>query len=169
MSETLLFGTKIKDLPRLEKACDQMRKDGLDVEGPRLGTYKNPRSRIERAAQLVRLPNWTQDAGFCLSSDGSLTGEMLADNYSEFFDHRQIDMATGERIDGTGTVHARVASGEKKVGEDGHWGDIAYLERLQQEYSAAPIADFAGQMGGRIVYRETNEAENCLELTIEMP
>lgn len=167
MSKRIIFGTCIKDADRLRMACDAMRERHPELQGPdKIASYPHPRNANKQiSGEAVKLPGWRSQAVFTCND----AGEMVADNYSDYYDERQIDTATGERLTGTGRVHPAVESGQKRVGEDGRWGNISMLEELQQEYTAAPLEAAVPKLGGRITYRGFEEETGRLLLTIEVP
>lgn len=164
MSHQLNFATSITSEPCLRRACDRMREAGLTVTGPQLQDDFRVAAALgggQRPMYLVGLPGWNQKAAFACDSSGL----MVADNYSPYFDERQLD-AEGRRT-GPGRVHPQVASGEKRVGDNGRWGDIKWLDRLQMEYRAALVETALPQIGGTIVDTQLDEAAGTLMLTIE--
>jgi hypothetical protein len=168
MSHQLRFVTAITNADALARACERMREAGLAVIGPRYHEKRARRSEQgggHRSCWSVKLPGWNQEAEF----DCDAAGTMIADNYSPFYDERTIDPLTGERIPGTGRVHPKVESGEKRVGDDGRWGDVRWLDRLNMEYRAALIETALPEIGGSIVSTELNEADGQLVLMIETP
>jgi len=130
------------------------------IQGPH---YKEnvPTSRGPISGMAVRLPDWHKDCIFACDE----TGFMEADNYSPYFDNRKLDKE-GNRIPNSGSVHPEVLSGAKRVGEDGKWGDIEYLEMLSDEYLAAGYADVAATMGHQMT--EEVDADGAILLEIEV-
>ena len=148
MSKTLRFGTKITDANHLKTACDALREQGREVEGPTQVTNYDYYSidegkTIKVDGHRVRLEKWTSDCIFVCDPAGT----MYADNYSPYYDDRRIDAATGQRVPGTGRVHPAVEAGEKLVGDDGKWGDISQLHDLQGQYLIAACSEQAKQAG----------------------
>ena len=90
---------------------------------------------------------------------------MEADNYSPYFDNREIG-PDGERIPGTGDVHPAVLSGDKRVGEDGRWGDIKWLEMFEDEYVAAAYEDVAQEQGHQISSEIDQDGAILLEIEV---
>jgi hypothetical protein len=166
MSHQLRFATAITDSDALDRACHRMREAGFAVVGPRYHEKRARRSEQgggTRPAWTVKLPGWSQEAEF----DCDAAGTMLADNYSPYYDERQIDPLTGQRVPNTGRVHPKVESGEKRVGDDGRWGDIKWLDRLNVEYRAALIETTLPQIGGTITSTEYDETTGAMTLMIE--
>jgi len=163
MSHNLTFATQIKDRELLAAACDRLRqRPGCsEVVGPRYKENVPTRKGGNMSGYAVRLPDWNKDAMFACDE----TGEMEADNYSPYFDNRDVDNA-GNRIPGTGDVHPLVLSGDKRVGEEGRWGDISYLEMLEDEYIAAAYEDVAQSMGHQMTSEV--DADGALLLEIEI-
>lgn len=167
MSHVLRFGSAVTNHETLQKACDRMRADGLAVTGPRWVT-NHPRTQSDQGTidgYAVLLPGWRSECVFVCDE----SGEMVADNFSPYFDYRQIDPLTGERVDGTGSVHADVLAGRKRVGEDGRWGDIRFLDRLNMEYRAVVVEEAAQQNGAAISYRALNEDCSEMKLVLDIP
>jgi hypothetical protein len=109
----------------------------------------------------VRLVGWQKDAVF--TCDGSK--KLDADNWSPYHDNRDIDSLTGERLDGTGSVHPDVLSGEKQVGDDGRWGNINELYRLNQAYLVAAHEQAAAEVGDTVI--PTYNADGTIDLEIQ--
>lgn len=167
MSHVLRFASAVNDHAVLSAACDRMRAAGLAVKGPNW-VKNHPRAAGDKDTidgYAVRLPGWRSDAVF--ACDG--TGEMVADNYSDYYDYRRIDPRTGDRLDGTGDVHEAVKAGRKRVGEDGRWGDIKYLDRLNMEYRAVLVERTALEHGGTISYSSVDENAGIMAMTIDIP
>lgn len=159
MSETLKFCTTINNATKLANACERMRAAQLKTEGP----------TKQGNSYGVKLPGWSRTANFTCDEQGELTGEMKADNYSPYYDDRRVDLSTGERIPGTGRVHPDVEAGRKRVGEDGKWGDIRYLDRLQMEYRAGEIEAEAHKLGGTVSYDILDEEAGLMRMVVELP
>ena len=167
MSHILRFASAVTDHETLKVACDRMRADGLAVIGPNFVT-NHPRPQNDKGTidgYAVRLPGWRSDCVFACDE----TGEAVADNWSPYFDYRKIDPRSGERIAGTGDVHKDVLSGVKRPGDNGRWGDIAYLDRLNIECRAVAVENAAMAQGGTISYRSLDEETGVLTMTIDVP
>ena len=156
MSQTLVVATKIKDVSLLQKACDAMRSRNLIVVGPQLESD---------GKQSVTLPQWHRP---CLFSCDE-AGEVSFDNYSDYYDNRQIDPRTGQRIAGSGDVHPMVAAGKVRAGEGGRWGDLAYLDMLQNEYSIASVMQQAAAQGYHVTRGDMTQQSGLVELTVHVP
>ena len=162
MSHLLKFITQIKDRELLTAACERLRKRAeLPVNGPHYKENVPTRQRGTMSGYAVRLPGWRKDAIFTCDE----AGEMEADNWSPYFDDRDVD-SEGNRIPGTGDVHPQVLSGAKQVGEAGRWGDIGYLEILEDEYIAAGYEDVAQSLGHNMTSEV--DAEGAILLEIEV-
>lgn len=148
MSKRATYGTVVKSLTHLAAACDRMRADNIDVQGP----FENQFDR--KPAWAVKLPGWW---GYCyFATDGS--GEMSGDNESPYYDERPFDTATGQlrETDDNGrpySVHPDVRSGKVQAG-DGGTGDFQLLRRLLAEYTFAEMEAAAYQNGGVLVERQ---------------
>ena len=177
MSEELKFSTGITSLERLHAACERMKQQGFLIDGPHrvtdrplraTGEKKNGYTVHFKGHETNPWRKWTSAAFFVEGPNGQLTGEMDADNYSDYYDNRQIDPITGARIPDTGKVHPKVLSGEKQVGEDGRWGDIRYLNTLQCEYGATAMDQAVMNTGGRI-QSEEYVSPTCKKIVLELP
>lgn len=162
MSHQLTFATKIRDRELLKSAADRLRRRFPDVtiSGPHYKEGVHTRTG-KMDGYAVKLPGWTKEAMFACDE----TGLMDADNYSPYFDNRTIG-PDGERVPGSGDVHPAVLSGEKRVGEDGRWGSIEWLERLEDEYLAAGYEQTAIERGDYMT--ETVEEDGAILLEIEV-
>lgn len=170
MSKRMLFGTCITNGDRLKKACDNMRKANIAVEGPRYVSNYPLRNYQKTDAWVLRLPGWYGECAF--AADGS--GDMSGDNESEYYDERPIDQKTGERVekDAKGIayrVHPAVRAGQKLPGDDGNLGDIRHLRRLVSEYAAVGLEEEAVRVGGTIAYKTVNETTGELVLAVDIP
>ncbi len=167
MSKILFFGTNITEATLLSVACDLLRADGRQTVGPRYDLkWPHPRRVGEFVEGYeVKLQGWSSAAIFRCDE----TGEMFADNYSDYHDERQIDAVTGLRIDGTGDVHPDVASGKKRVGDDGKWGNIRELDYLQAAYAAAAVMREADSKGFSVTKEQLDGCEGGMRLTVEVP
>ena len=171
MSRQLIFSTCIKNSERLQQACERLRTKGLDVPNPSRveGYYTRRGDRVSGWA--VKLPGWNSQV--VLPCDGS--HEMYADNYSDYYDERPINPETGARDDNavdpkTGkpyTVHPRVKSGEKAVGADGRWGDIAHFHSLNQEYAQLTLESVMTSHGGTLAHESQHEGYK--EVVFDLP
>lgn len=152
MSEILMFSTAIRDRANLLRACDRMRQAGLDVH-------------VEDASATpvqIKLPGWIKACTFHCDE----TGRMDADNYSPYYDERRIDVL-GNRIDGTGRVHPEVKAGRKRVGDDGQWGEIRWLDRLNVEYGAATVLHKAELERHTVSRCEYDAGRNQYHISVE--
>lgn len=163
LSHNLTFATKIKDWELLAAACDRMRErcKGHELTGPHYKENVPVSSGRTLTGYAVRLPGWSKDALFACDAEGT----MDADNYSSYSDDREIDKA-GNRVPGSGQVHPDVLSGAKRVGEDGQWGDIKYLEMLEDEYIAAGYEDVASSQGHQFSSEIAEDGAILLEIEV---
>lgn len=168
MSKRLISGTCVTKEDRLRKACEAMRKAGIEVEGPRyVSNY--PMREYKKATWVVKLPGWYGECAF----DASGNGDMSGDNESEYYDERPMGK-NGQLIDKDASgkpyrVHPDVLAGKKRAGDDGTWGDIKHLRRLFSEYVAVGLVEEAARSGGQIAYKSINEATGEMELAIDLP
>ena len=166
MSETIKFGTCIVDYDRLVAARDSLKAKGRDI-GPVRHADARPHPRqpnVTISGYAIRLPGWSQDAVFSCNE----RGEMWADNYSDYYDERQIG-EDGERIPGTGRVHPEVAAGHKRVGDDGRWGNIEELDYLVQEYAEVGLQPIMSQLAATEVSRERDPMTGKVRILLEVP
>lgn len=173
MSKQMRFGARVTSLEGLTAACDRLRSEGLAIRGPHYVKDRAPVASGSMHTKLtgyeVNLPGWTKPVVFLTDRSGELTGEIQADNWSENFDNREIDPATGERIPGSGPVSPLVEQGKKEVGEDGRWGDHRLLQRLCITARGEAAVLEAQRMGGQTLSWDYNEQSRTLVLELALP
>jgi hypothetical protein len=106
MSHTVVFATDIKNVEAIEVTCTR-----LKLSKPRPVEKYRMRSGKEVCGQSINLPGWRKPVVI-----DTTTGKVEFDNWSDYDEN-----------------HPRVRSGEKQVGDNGRWGDIAELNRFVSE------------------------------------
>lgn len=162
MSHLITHLTPVTSHELLIATCKRLREQGHNVTGPHFVTGHRSRDGATLDGYAVRLPGWTKDVVYTCDESKRVD----ADNWSPFFDERQIDAATGERISGTGGVHPEVLAGRKQPGENGRWGDIKELNRLHREYKVMAHEEVAVERGDYMT--RTDNADGSIELEIQV-
>lgn len=162
MSHLLTHVTPVTDRELLVATCKKLRGQGITIEGPHFVTGHQSRDGRTLDGYAVRLAGWTKNVVYACDESKRVD----ADNWSPFFDERQINMATGERVSGTGAVHPEVLAGRKQPGEDGRWGDIEELHRLHREYKVLAHEEVAAERGDYMT--RTDNADGSIELEIQI-
>lgn len=162
MSHLITHQTPITDSELLSATCEKLRKLGSSIKGPHFVTGHRTRTGEELTGYAVRLPGWQKDVVYTCDDSKRVD----ADNWSPFFDERQIDAATGERVPGTGNVHPEVLAGRKQPGEDGRWGSIDELNMFHREYKVVAHEQVATERGDYMT--RTDNADGSIELEIQV-
>lgn len=199
MSHTYKFPTQIRDHGTLRLTIEALQKAGpyatgqkrakVDATGKRIidpatgqfvmeevfdnysdlrydPNWQHPQDRnVKLNGYAVTPPGWMSQAVFSCNDSGA----MYADNYSPYYDERQVDPVTGQRLDGTGRVHPDVLSGRKRAGDDGQWGDMKFIDMVSTEYVAQTVTREANQQGFSVTRQALAGVEGGLELTVMIP
>jgi len=151
MSHHLKFTAKITDSAILIRACELLR-ESSKTKQPTVPVYKenvrlhgNLTDKQNVNGWVVRLPGWTSDAVFACNTDG----DVYADNYSPY--HAE---------------HKDVLSGEKQVGEDGRWGNIKELRRLEDAYLLTAHLMVAEERGDQYNWQEEADGAFVAEISV---
>lgn len=143
MSHIIKFKTRITDAERLKKAWAYLKQH--DKEFANVGEIQT-RQVGGNTQCMLKLPGWLQEATFFCDEQG----RMDADNYSQYTED-----------------HPDVKAGRKRLGAEGRWGDIKYLERLQTAYGAIPHLEEAERQG-HVADMVLNPQDNTAMITIDI-